>query len=115
MSLQWHDVPVYMHREPVDFRKSINGLSVIVEEAMEMNIYAGGIFVFCNRQGDKLKVLYWDRTGFSLWYKRLEAARFAWPKDHTDAVVEWTVEEFEWLLQGVDVMQIRKHKALDYQ
>ena len=53
---------VYLHREPVDFRKSINGLSVIVESQMQLSPFAEAIYVFCNRGRDKLKVLYWDNV-----------------------------------------------------
>ena len=57
---------VYLHREAVDFRKSINGLSLIVESEMEMSPFSGALYVFCNRGRDKLKLLYWDRSGFAL-------------------------------------------------
>jgi transposase len=66
---------IYLHREPVDFRKSINGLSVIVEQQMQLSPFSNALFVFCNKKRDKLKVLYWDNTGFALWYKRLGATR----------------------------------------
>ena len=71
---------VYLHREPVDFRKSINGLSLIVEQQMQLSPFTQALFVFCNKRRDKLKVLYWDNTGFALWYKRLEKDKFKWPK-----------------------------------
>ena len=61
---------VYLHREPVDFRKSINGLSVIVESTMQLSALSGALFLFCNRRRDKVKLLYWDQSGFCLWYKR---------------------------------------------
>jgi transposase len=63
---------VYLHREPVDFRKSINGLSVIVESDMAMSPFSGALYVFINRARDKLKLIYWDNSGFALFYKRLE-------------------------------------------
>lgn len=63
---------VFLHRDVADFRKSINGLTDIVENEVEMNAYTGALFVFCNKGKDKLKILYWDKTGFALWYKRLE-------------------------------------------
>ncbi|MCF4010576.1 IS66 family insertion sequence element accessory protein TnpB [Rheinheimera sp. UJ63] len=72
------DVPkVYLHKQSVDFRKSINGLSLLVEQEMQLSPFSGALFVFCNRQRTRLKVLYWDSTGFCLWYKRLEKTRFA--------------------------------------
>ena len=70
------DVEVYLCREVVDFRKSINGLSILVEEQLGLSPFGPQLFVFCNRKRDKLKILYWERSGFVLWYKRLEKQRF---------------------------------------
>ena len=72
---------IYMHIEAVDFRKSINGLVVVVEQQLELSPLSDALFVFSNKKRDKLKILYWDKTGFALWYKRLEKQRFKWPKD----------------------------------
>lgn len=70
------DVPeVYLCSQFVDFRKSINGLAAIVESELELSVLSGAVFVFCNKSRDKLKLLYWDSTGFALWYKRLGATR----------------------------------------
>ena len=72
---------VYLCTEAVDFRKSIDGLCGIVEQSLQMNPFgrdgASTLFVFVNRQRSKIKALYWHRNGFCLWYKRLEAERFA--------------------------------------
>ena len=54
---------VYLHREAVDFRKSINGLVLIVEQEMALSPFADALFVFCNKSRDKLKLVYWDQTG----------------------------------------------------
>ena len=59
---------IYLYLGNVDFRKSINGLIVVVEQQMELNPFRDALFVFCNKKRDKLKVLYWDKTGFALWY-----------------------------------------------
>ncbi|MFA0205039.1 IS66 family insertion sequence element accessory protein TnpB, partial [Vibrio breoganii] len=63
---------VYLYRESVDFRKSINGLAAIIETDTDLPLGSGALFLFTNKQRDKIKVLYWDETGFALWYKRLE-------------------------------------------
>jgi transposase len=105
---------VYLHREPVDFRKSINGLSVIVEEAMSLSPLNGALFVFCNRSRNKLKILYWDSTGFCLWYKRLEKERFRWPKKWSMNVIELSEQQLNWLLQGFDITAMQGHKKLDF-
>ncbi|MCL1127839.1 IS66 family insertion sequence element accessory protein TnpB, partial [Shewanella surugensis] len=71
--LMFQQLPsVYLHQQPVDFRKSINGLAIIVEQQLSQQVSDGSVFVFCNKGRDKLKILYWDSTGFALWYKRLE-------------------------------------------
>lgn len=110
------DVPaVYLHREPVDFRKAINGLSGIVETAMGHSPLSGALYVFCNRRRDKLKILYWDRTGFALWHKRLEEQRFAWPRRWDDAVIELSEQQLHWLLGGYDITRMQPHHPLYYQ
>ena len=85
---------VYLHRDPVDMRKSINGLSMIVLEELNLSFDAEKLFVFVSRCGKKLKILYWDRTGFALWYKRLEKQRFAWPKDHDALILQSSTNPF---------------------
>lgn len=108
-----HDfTAVYLHRDVVDFRKSINGLSVIVEQEMALSPYADAVFVFCNKQRDKLKVLYWDNTGFCLWYKRLEKDKFKWPRKHQHPNIELSAEQLQWLLQGYDVSKMQAHEPL---
>ena len=60
---------IYLRPGKTDFRKSVNGLSVLVEETMKLDPFGESYFVFCNRTKDRLKILYWDRNGFCLWYK----------------------------------------------
>lgn len=105
---------IYLHKQPVDFRKSINGLAVIVEEQMQHSSLSGALFVFCNKQRDKLKVLYWDSTGFCLWYKRLERDKFKWPKHLSGSSVELTERQWQWLLEGFDIEKMQGHAALNY-
>ena len=79
--IKWsNSINVYLHRDPVDFRKAINGLSLIVSDDMALSPFDRAIFVFCNKRRSQLKVLYWDETGFVLWQKRLEKEKFKWPK-----------------------------------
>lgn len=102
---------IYLHRQPVDFRKSINGLLVIVEQAMGLSSMQPALFVFCNKSRDKIKALYWDNTGYCLWYKRLEVDKFRWPLRVDDEVLELSAEQFDWLLNGMDIIT---HKPLIY-
>lgn len=103
--------PVYLHCGFVDFRKSINGLVAIVEQQLQLSPFDDSVFVFCNRKKDKLKVLYWDKTGFALWYKRLEKEKFKWPINHPQDRLELDEQQLQWLLSGHDVIG---HRALSY-
>ena len=89
---------IYLYRESVDFRKSINGLAAIIENDTDIPLGTGALFLFVNKQRDKLKVLYWDKTGFALWYKRLEKAKFKWPSQEKKPVVTLTQFELDRLL-----------------
>jgi len=105
------DVPdVYLHRQFVDFRKSINGLTALVESELELPIMSGALFVFCNKNRDKLKLLYWDKTGFALWYKRLDRDKFKWPTKLDVSTMNLTEQQLHWLLSGYDVIG---HQPMD--
>ena len=112
--MDFSDVPIYLHRAPVDFRKAINGLSLIVDNAMGHSVFDCAFYVFCNKKRDKLKVLYWDQTGFCLWHKRLEKDKFMWPRKVSDEVISWNKEQLNWLLRGFDVSKIKAHNPLKY-
>lgn len=114
--ISWQDdVTVYLHREPVDFRKAINGLSVIVQDEMALSPFSRSLFVFCNKKRTQLKALYWDDTGFALWQKRLEEDRFKWPRQWKSDPVVLDHEQWRWLLRGFDLAQLKPHKTLHYQ
>ena len=102
-----------LHRDPVDMRKSINGLSMIVIEEMGESFENDRLFVFVGRCGKRLKILYWDKSGFALWTKRLERERFRWPKTHEEEVVVTYSSELERLLYGFDIFQ-KPHVFLQY-
>ncbi len=111
-----HDeVAVYLCREVVDMRKSINGLSILVEEGLSLDPFGPTLFVFCNRKRDKVKILYWERTGFVLWYKRLEKNRFAWSLPGSDEVVTLSGRELNWLLDGIDVFALKPHEEVSFE
>ena len=106
---------VYLHRDPIDFRVGIDGLAARVEQTMGLSPLTGAFFLFTNRRRDRVKILYWDQTGFALWLKRLEAARFAWPRTLPDAVLMLTEDQLQWLLAGYDITLMKPHKSLVYQ
>jgi len=102
------ELAVYVHRDPVDFRKSVNGLVAIVEQSLRLDVFAPACFVFGNRRRDKVKLVGWQKNGFWLCYKRLEADRFIWPRADA-AVVTLSVEQLHWLLDGIDLSALRGH------
>jgi transposase len=105
------DTKVYLAVGTTDMRKAINGLSVIVSERMQLDIFSGSLFVFCNRAQTILKILYWDKNGFCLWQKRLEKDRFKWPNSPKE-VMNITSRELTWLVDGLNINQA--HKPLKY-
>ncbi|WP_280563513.1 MULTISPECIES: IS66 family insertion sequence element accessory protein TnpB [unclassified Chromohalobacter] len=106
---------VYLCREPVDMRKQIDGLALLVQEAMELNPFEAAVFVFGNRQRDKVKLLFWERNGFVVWYKRLERERFKWPDRVAGDTVTLSGQELNWLLDGYDLNVMQPHQVLDFQ
>lgn len=103
---------VYLAIGSTDMRKAINGLSIMVEQAMDLNPFSGDLFVFCNRRRNIIKILYWDRNGFCLWHKRLEEHHFKWPQSEQE-VMTIDRHQLQWLLYGLDIADA--HKQLYYQ
>lgn len=94
---------IYIHREPVDMRKSFTGLSAIVSEQMSGDFQRAHLFVFTNRRRNLMKVIYFDDSGFALWMKRLESSKFPWPRRLSDSVIEVSSDDMELLLQGINI------------
>ena len=105
---------IYLHRLPVDGRKQINGLSLIAQGCMGISPCSGALFVFTNRNRDTVRLLYWDRTGFALWVKRLEAERFRWPIKFEKDVLTLSSQQLAWLLDGIDIFRIKPHATLSF-
>lgn len=104
---------VYVHREAVDFRKSINGLAGLVEQALGLDPFAAALYVFANQRRNRVKILGWETNGFWLLMKRLETDRFVWPRAD-ETVIELTIEQLHWLLEGIDLEAMRAHRMLRY-
>ena len=102
---------VLVYSKPVDFRKAVDGLSVIVEEVLDENPFSGTLFVFTNRQRDKVKILFWERNGFVMWYTRLEKERFLWPAKQGD-IVTLNGQQLNWLLDGYDIRRLHPHQKI---
>ena len=106
---------VFIHRESVDMRKQIQGLSMIVQEAGMGELMGPYLFVFSGRRRDLIKVVYFDKSGFAMWQKKLEKEKFSWPRKHTDQVVRLSGEQFAWLLDGYDVWKMKPFEELHYE
>ena len=95
-------------------RKSINGLAAIVEGSFELDPFDGALFVFCNRNRDRVKILQWDADGFWLYFKRLEKGRFRWPAEGEDATMRLTGEELSYLLGGTRVeLKLKRNEVFE--
>src|SRR3954462_15074451 len=106
---------IYLHRDLVDGRKAINGLCQIVEQAQMGELMGPNLFVFCGRRRDVLKILYFDKSGFALWQKRLEQEKFPWPKKFGYEVIVVTPEQLEWLLTGYDIWKMKPFSELKFE
>jgi len=114
------NLKVYLAPGVTDLRKSINGLSLLVENQLlnedcssKNNLFSGTLFGFCNRNRSLIKILYWDRNGFALWMKRLETDRFKWPTGGSKKL-SMTQRELSWLLEGLEPEQKLAHQSLEY-
>jgi len=105
---------LYIHRDLVDLRKSINGLSAVVKEEMKLDLKSRSIFIFCNKPRTHMKILYFDRSGFALWLKRLESSRFPWPKKFDQETISITVKDMELLLDGINIWSRFEEVHFDY-
>jgi len=99
-------VKAYVCAEPVDMRKSIDGLAQLVAPLLKGDPFSGSLFVFVSRRREKVKLLWWDRHGFWLAYKRLERGRFPHPALLGLRAV--SVSELAMWLEGVDLMRTRR-------
>lgn len=111
--LVFGDKQVYLACGHTDMRKSINGLSQIVESSFKLSPFAPAFYVFCNRSRDRVKILEWDGDGFWLYFKRLEQGRFKWPtEDASGLTMSLTGEEFMYLLGSPKIAKKLERKEL---
>ena len=104
-------VKIFLCAQPVDLRRSFDGLAAIARDGLGKNPLSGDWFVFRNRRGDRLKVLMWDRDGLLLVYKRLEQGAFRFPVPAPDAKsVQVTTQELSLLLWGIDPSSVIRQK-----
>jgi transposase len=95
---------IWLATAPADMRCGFDRLAELAQVVRNQNPMEGHLFLFCSRTGDRLKILYWDRDGYALWYKRLEAGVFKLPGIDCDAkCVELRASELAMMLDGIDL------------
>ncbi len=108
MDASW-DVGCYLYTGPADMRKGFDALAELAREVHAREAGSGSLFVFLSRRRDRIKILYWDRDGYALWYKRLEAGTFRLPRyDPHRQGVSLRASELAMLLDGVDLRSLRR-------
>lgn len=104
-------VRLYLATQSTDLRKSFDGLSTLVQGAFELTPTSGDLFIFLNRRGNQVRILFWDRDGYCVLAKRLEAGTFRRVKDAAGvARVEIDAGELAMLLEGIDAPKVRRRK-----
>lgn len=106
---------VFVCTQPTDMRRSFDGLCGMAANLMQQDPLSGHLFLFRNRNRDRLKILYWDRDGLAIWYKRLEKGGFQLPTDlksddSTQASAEISIDELTWLLGGIDLASVKRRQ-----
>jgi transposase len=104
-------IKVWVSIAPVDMRKSFDGLAAVVQTQWQQDVMSGQLFVFLGKRKDRIKVLYWDENGFALWYKRLENGVYRLPRVDKK-VVKMSMSELSLLLEGIDLTDRRRLKAV---
>lgn len=108
------DLPVFLAVEPVDMRRSFDGLAIHIQSYLNMNPLKDGLFIFRNKGGDKVKLMWWSRNGLVIIYKRLEQGRFKWPKPSAK-MMSLTRQELELLLDGIDLSKLKRLPDLHFE
>ena len=102
-------VRVFLCLLPADMRWSFDSLAMLVKRVLAEDPFSGHLFVFRNRRGDRLKILYWDRDGYAIWYKRLEQGVFRFPKQDGQGM-EVSAGDLALVLEGIDVVGVKRQK-----
>lgn len=94
---------IYLAIEPVDMRKQFNGLWALAADKLREDPFSGALFVFTNKDRDRLKILFWDGSGVWVLAKRLEKGRFTWPVTNGSAKINLAPAALTMLLSGIDL------------
>jgi len=104
-------VRVYLCLSPCDMRRSFDGLHALVRDHLQLDAFAGHLYLFANKRKDRVKILYWNHDGFAIWAKRLEAGHYVIPSGEVGSDrFEMTVEERGALLSGIDLSTATRRK-----
>ena len=104
-------VRIFVSTQPTDMRRSFDGLAMMTRENMGQDPLSGHLFVFFNRRGDRVKIMFWDRSGFCIWYKRLEQGVFRLPQSIVNmSNPEVEVTDLSLILEGIDLSSARRRK-----
>ena len=108
------DVSVYVSLQPIDMRKAIDGLLVLIVDHLKSNPQSGSLYLFVNRDRKKIKGVYWDRNGFVMLYKRLEKGRFQFPNFDNLTSLAIGRQELHWLLAGFHFTEMSAYPEMDF-
>jgi transposase len=111
-------VRIFLCSDATDMRKGFDSLAYLVESSLTLDPMSGHLFVFRSRRGDRIKILYWDRDGLALWYKRLEKGSFRFPaatttKGSTGVAVK--AADLMMILDGIDLSSVRRQRRYERQ
>jgi transposase len=105
-------VKIFLYGQAADLRRGYDGLASIVQEAMDEDPLSGSLFVFVNKRANRIKMLYWNETGYAIWMKRLEVGTFEIPKVGNDESpsVKITPSQLSLILDGIELSSVRRRK-----
>ncbi|UZE94389.1 IS66 family insertion sequence element accessory protein TnpB [Alkalimarinus alittae] len=107
------NVKIWLYAQPTDMRKAIDGLSALAKNHMKEDPLSGQLFVFINRRKTHVKILYFDRSGYCIWMKRLEKGRFNYNKQAGEKqALNWT--QLKLILEGIELKNIRQRKRYNH-
>lgn len=108
------ETKIYVYTDHVDMRRSIDGLVVMLSDTYKINPQTGDLFIFTNRSKNKIKLLYWDRNGFVLYYKKLARGRFNYSRYIQDQTIMISTKQLQALLMGLDFYLVGQYPQISY-
>ena len=105
-------VKIFLYGQAADLRRGYDGLAAIVQEAMGEDPLSGSLFVFVNKRGNRIKMLYWNQDGYAIWMKRLERGSFELPRaaNGQSPRVKITASQLSLILEGIELASVRRRK-----